>query len=208
MVMREGGLPRSRLSEDESGFTVIEFVVAISLLLVSLLAASQMLTSGMQVSGDTRSRVVAANLATQSLEAIRATATDPSQFSTLTPGRTVTTQTVGATTYTITKDVQWVGQRATASNCDAGGGGTQILRATAVITWPRMHNTAPVQSATTFSPPVGAFSSNAGSVAAKVINAAAAPVSFVTVTATGATTQSIVTASDGCAFFANLTPGT
>ena len=200
--------------DNEEGFTVIEFTVAMALLVVCLIAGAQMMTSGMRVSGDTRARVIAANLATQTLEDLRAQAADITSFPTIAVGRTtLTPQTVSGTTFTVTRDVAWVGHRGTGSNCDAGGSGTLVLRASAVVTWGHMNGTAPVQSTTTFSPPVGAYSANSGSVAAKVLGVTGQPISGVTVTATGTTSgtsaaRSVSTDADGCAFFAQLGPGT
>lgn len=201
----------SRAGEHDQGFTVIEFAIAVSLLVVCLLAASQMLISGMNVSGDTRARIVATHLATKTLEDLRAIASDPTTFTQMPVGQAALVgQKVGGDTFIVTRNVQWVGQRATASNCDAGGGGTQILRATAVVTWANMHGTAPVQSTTTFAPPVGAYSSSSGSIAAHVVDASNAPVPFVTATVSGGPTTSpaIITGADGCAFFPFLLPGT
>ncbi|HEV7888283.1 MAG TPA: carboxypeptidase regulatory-like domain-containing protein [Acidimicrobiales bacterium] len=185
-------------------------VVAITLLVISLFAAAQVLTSGMRVSGDTRARVVASNLATQTIEGLRASAVDPTKFSNIPVGTTVlASQKISGTTFTVTQEARWVGQRSSVSNCETGGDTTQILRVTAVVTWPNMNGTKPVQSSTTFSPPVGAYSASEGSIAAKVMNAAGQPVSTVTVSTTGGTvTTPVVTGTDGCAFFQSLAPGT
>jgi hypothetical protein len=196
-------------ARDDSGFSVIEFVVAMSLLVVSILGAARMLEAGMRVSGDSRERVVATNLATQALEQIRGTAADPTKFATsIVVGQTSTTQTVDGIRYTITNDVEWVGQRSNGSNCDAGSSQQQILRATASVVWPNMANLKPVKSTTTLAPPVGVFSAGTGNLAIKVQKASATAAASVPVTAAGSISNTIVTPSDGCAFFAYLAPGT
>ena len=53
------------------GFTIIEVVVAITVLVVALLGAALLFENAIIVSGNTRNRVVAANLATQQIENVR-----------------------------------------------------------------------------------------------------------------------------------------
>ena len=61
----------------------------------------------------TRQRVVAAQLAASAIEKIRGPAADPARFTTqVVPGQTITTQTVNGLQFTITQDMQWVGQSA------------------------------------------------------------------------------------------------
>jgi Tfp pilus assembly protein PilV len=212
IVRRRYRAPFSALPSHDAGaegFTVIEAVLAVSLLVVAMLAIAQMFSASILVSGDTRSRVVAANLATQSIEQLRGFANDPIKFTTSIPiGRTVSTQTVGQVTYTITQDTEWVGQRAATSDCDSTPGSAQVLRATSSVTWPHMGATQPVQSTTTLSPPVGAYDPNSGSIAAKVFSASGGAQAGVPVTAVGPTSQTEVTTADGCAFFAYQTAGT
>ena len=61
------------------------------------------------MSGDTRQRVVAAQLASAAIEKIRGPAADPARFTTqVVPGQTITTQTVNGLKFTVTQDMQWV----------------------------------------------------------------------------------------------------
>jgi Tfp pilus assembly protein PilV len=210
---------RARASRDErgtgfdadAGFTIIEVVVASTLLLVAFLGAAGLFEAGTHVSGDTRQRVVAAQLASAAIEKIRGPAADPALFtSEVVPGQTVTTQTVNGLQFTVTQQEQWVSQTATTSSCQSGGdGGTNaILQLTESVTWAGAGATAPVQSTTVLSPPAGAYSAATGSIAAQVLNAAGLPVvgAAVSISGTGSQTQS--TTAEGCAFFAYLTPGT
>jgi hypothetical protein len=153
--------------------------------------------------------VVAANLATQDLEQVRGFAADPIKFTTsIALGRTTSTQTVGRVTYTINQDAEWVGQRAATSDCDSAPGSAQLLRVTALVSWPAMGGTKPVQSTTTLAPPVGAYDPSTGSIAVKVFSASGAAQAGVPVTAVGSTSRTQNTTADGCAFFAYETPAT
>src|SRR4249919_4032050 len=92
----------------EAGFTIVEVVVASTLLLVAFLAAAGLYASGTRVSGDTRMRVIAAQLASSAIESVRGPAADPSKFTTaVAPGTTVTTKTINGLKFTITEEMQW-----------------------------------------------------------------------------------------------------
>ena len=192
-----------------AGFTIIEVVVASTLLLLSFLAAAALFERGTAVSGDTRLRVIAAQLASSAIEKIRGPAADPSKFTTaINPGTTVTTQTVNGLKFTLTEEQQWVAQSSTTSACDSGGAGSNaILQVTESVTWTGAGATAPVRSVTVLSPPAGAYSAATGSIAAKVLNAAGQPVINAAVSIAGTTSDSETTTDQGCAFFAFLTPG-
>lgn len=191
------------------GFTVIEVVVAITLLVVVLLSAALLFENAVSVSGNTRNRVVAANLATQAMENVRGLAADPTKFITIPQGQTVTPQTVGGLTYTVTQNVQFVGQSSTTSSCDSPGSTTgQIMQVNEIVTWPNMGGTKPVREVTTLAPPVGAYSTSSGSIAAKVFDSTGAVSQNINVQVTGPTTVTQQTTSEGCAYFAFLPVGT
>jgi len=195
----------------DAGFTIIEVVVAVTLLLFAFLGAAGLFEEGTHVSGDTRQRVVAAQLASAAIEKIRGPAANPSLFTTsIVPGTTITTQTVNGLTFTVTQQEQWVNQTATTSSCQSGGAGgsNAILQVTESVTWPGAGATAPVQSTTVLSPPAGAYSTATGSIAAQVLNAAGLPNNDIAVAISGPTSQTQNTTAEGCAFFAYLTPGT
>src|ERR1700738_1495939 len=63
---------RGRRREEERGFTVIEVMIAFSLLLVMLIPAIALMQQTVKVSGDIRHRIVSANLPSQQLEITRA----------------------------------------------------------------------------------------------------------------------------------------
>jgi Tfp pilus assembly protein PilV len=199
----------ARTPYTDAGFTIIEVVVASTLLLVAFVAAAALFASGTRVSGDTRMRVVAAQLASSAIEAVRGPAADPSKFTTsVQPGTTVTTKTVNGLKFTITQEMQWVAQNSTASACDSGGIGTNaLLQVNESVTWIGAGGTAPVEATTTLAPPAGAYSAATGSIGVKVLNAAGQGVQNIAVQAAGPMTRTISTTAEGCAFFAYMTPG-
>jgi type II secretory pathway pseudopilin PulG len=191
----------------EEGFTIIELVVSVSLLVTALLAAAATFEGGIVVSGNTRNRVVAAQLVTQSLEQVRGTAANPTLFANILPGHSTSTQQVNGTMFTVAQDVQWVGQRSSSSACNSTPGSGQLLQVTEYVTWPNMRGTQPVQSTTILAPPVGTYSAATGAIAVQVLTASGANAVGVLVTITGTTAQTQTTTTEGCAFFAYLNPG-
>ena len=187
----------------------MEVVVASTLLLIAFVAAAGLFESGTRVSGDTRQRVIAAQLASSAIEKVRGPAADAARFTTqVVPGQTVFTQYVNGLKFVITQDMQWVSQSSTTSACDSGGtGSNSILQVSESVTWPGAGATAPVQSTTALSPPAGAYSAATGSIGAKLLDAAGLPVVGAQVSIIGPTAQAQSTTAEGCAFFAFLTPG-
>jgi hypothetical protein len=132
---------------------------------------------------------------------------------TLPTGLTVSTQTVGGTPYTIKRTVRWVGIAQSGSLCSSGSTTSSVSfqRVDASVTWPTMGGIPAVTSNTIVAPPAGTLSTNSITIPVLVQSAALAGESGMTVTATptgGGSPQTAVTDSDGCAVFADMTPGT
>jgi prepilin-type N-terminal cleavage/methylation domain-containing protein len=193
----------------ESGFTIVEVVVALTILVIALVGSALLFENGIIVSGNTRQRVVAAQLATSALERIRGTAADPTKWPSIPQGQTLFPQTVNGSQFVVTQDVQFVAQRSAQSSCDSPGTGSgEIMQVTETVTWIGMAGTKPVQQTTTLAPPVGAYSSATGSIAVKIFNAAGTTSPNINVQVSGPVTQTQQTTTEGCAFFYALTPGT
>ncbi len=194
----------------DSGFTVVEVLVALTILVIALVGSALLFENGILVSGNTRARVVAAQLATQQLEVLRGTAADPTKWPSIVQGQSLFPQTVNGSQFVVTQDVQFVSQRSAQSSCDSPGSGTgDIMQVTETVTWMGMAGTKPVQQTTTLAPPVGAYSSATGSIAVKVFNASGKTSQNINVQATsGTTTLTQQTTSEGCAFFYALAPAT
>jgi len=90
---------------DEDGFTVVEVLVALTILVIALVGSALLFENGMIVSGNTRQRVVGAQLATEALEKIRGTAADPTKWPTIPQGQTLFNQTVNGSKFVVTQDV-------------------------------------------------------------------------------------------------------
>jgi prepilin-type N-terminal cleavage/methylation domain-containing protein len=204
-----------RMSAGDRGFTVIEVVIAMTVLVIALLGAAALFGNAIIVSGNTRNRVVAQQIATKYIEKVRGQAADPTKFVAITAGGSDTPETVNGIKYSVHQDVQWTWTNSNQSACDSTApsspGNTPVLQATETVTWTGMAGTQPIKETTTLAAPVGAYSSNSGSIAVKVLDATGAPLSNINVrvqSVSGGTTDTQESTTQGCAFFYGVPAGT
>ena len=198
----------SRVASSD-GFTVVEVLVAITIIVIALLGAALLFENGIVTSGNTRNRVIAQQIASTQLEKVRGTAADPTQFTTITAGTTTFPSSVNGLQFTVQQTVDFVSQGSTQSTCDAPGTNSGLLlRVREKVTWVGMQGTAPIREATVLAPPVGAYSAASGSIAVKVFDSTSAPAAGINVQISGPSSQTIQTTPEGCAFFAFIAPGT
>ncbi|MGH7749476.1 MAG: type IV pilus modification PilV family protein, partial [Candidatus Dormibacteria bacterium] len=153
----------------DDGFTLVEVLVAITLLLIVLLPSSLLLERGLRVTTDTKERVVAIDLATQAIEKVRQQAV--TTFSSI-PINTISTSTqiVGGVNYTTTLNTQFVSPNngtVIGGPCTSGPNGQSqvnslILSVASSVTWVNDLDVQPITETTTVSPPAGYFQQNAG----------------------------------------------
>lgn len=195
---------RVRAIRGEDGLTIIELMVALTVFALIMTAVAAMLGTSLITTGNNRNRSVAANLAAQEMEVVRAT-----PFTELPVGQVTSTQVVDGVLFTITRDSEWISQDAESGACDGvSGEALAFLRVDVTVSWPIMSGVLPVTSNTVITPPVGAYDPNSGHLAVSVHDRDALPQAAVPVTITGPVTQSQATTTEGCAFFAYLPVGT
>jgi prepilin-type N-terminal cleavage/methylation domain-containing protein len=189
----------ARLKGGESGFTMIELVMAIFIfgLVVTGIAAG--MTSTLALSRQNKNRSVAANLASQEMDTVRST-----DFTSLPIGQTLTTQVVDGVSYTIDRESEWVTQNATSGPCQAPAGSSlNYMSVNVSVSWPNMAGVKPPASSTILAPPVGTYDPNNGPIAVTVRDRNGQPQDGVLVSMVGSSVSaSQYTGIDGCAFFA------
>lgn len=203
-----------RRSLDDGGFSLIEIVVSLTVLMVLAMAVGITLLDGLSVSKLSRERVAASNLAAREIEIVRNTfgssETDALAVAALgavdnaNPLAGTGPSVVDGTAYTVHRDVQWMATGNGVSACDGGSLVSHpSLNVTVSVTWPGMRSTKPVRTSTLLTPPKGLLgSSTIAFIAAKVQSAAGLAASGVTVQATGpGGAFSHVTDASGCAVF-------
>jgi prepilin-type N-terminal cleavage/methylation domain-containing protein len=204
--MTERGLLRRlrvRLRGGERGFTMVEVAIALVIFGTLILAIATSQSATMNLIRTDRHRSVAANLATEEMETVRAT-----PFTALEPGRLETVRNVDGVPYTVVRDSQWVLEGAESGACDAPPDAEpQYLRVDVFVSWPVMSGVKPVSSHTIVTPPVGSYSAETGHLAVKVLDRGGVGAGGVQVQIAGPASESQFTTADGCAFFAYLEPG-
>jgi type II secretory pathway pseudopilin PulG len=213
----------------DGGFTLIECMVAVMLLMILSSAIFAVLLTAFKTTRNDRARVGASDLASRELEIVRqlfnsvapdgsrpgvATVigtphvTNPDQI----PGGIATQPlNVGGVPYTVQRDVEPQVAGPGVSACD---GGSLVAHpdynVTVTVRWPNMGGTRPVVNSTILTPPKGVINDAATAyLAVKVKTAAGTPsVSLPVTVSNGVTTQNASTDSAGCAVVGVTTAGT
>ena len=194
---------------DETGFGLIELIVALTVFSVLIGGVVVSLGAGLALARSNRERSVGANLAAREIDAVR-----QSTFTNLVEGLTTTTAAVDGINFTVDRNLEWVGNAATAGECDSTNTAPKVLRVTVDVSWTNMKAITPVRQSTVLSPPVGSYDPLTGHIAVRVRDSDAAASGGVPVRVQGPgvddtiTTTNAYAASPGCAFFGFLGAGT
>ncbi len=208
-----------RVPED-GGFTLIEVMLACTVLMVLAGAVGLTLTDSLRVSKSARQRVAASNLAAREVEITRnqffssdadvaliansGTVTDPHPLTGTGPS------VVDGTSFSVRRQVEWLPTGNGTSACDGGSlVNHPSLRVNVQVTWPRMATVKPVRATSLLTPPKGTLDNlSTAFLAMKVQNAAGLPTVGVPMSASGpGGSFSGVTDSSGCAVFQVGTAG-
>ncbi len=191
----------ARRSSRDSGFTLVEVVVAMATFAVLVAFTLALVLRVNQTARQNDLRVAAASLANRQVEAVRG-----QELSAIPDGLQTSTTTVGGTTYTVRQTAQLVSTNATASLCGSTSSTLAYKLVTVTVSWPNMGAVPAVRADTLKVVGTGALSQAMGTLAVNVATSSGAPLGDVTVTLTpgGA---SVVTGDDGCAVFSQVAPG-
>ena len=193
-----------RNSSDDSGFSLVEVVVAMAIFTVLATISLGLLVNTSHVASSNIHRTAATNLVNSQLEVARSL-----DAQTIPDGRQVTTQTIGNFAYTVTQTATYVGSNSTTSVCAGTGNSLAYKLVTVLVTWPNMGNIKPVRGDTLRAVGVGSDGLDAtkGTLAVSVVGSTSQPTSGIVVTLLpGGIAQT--TGDDGCAVFTELTPST
>ncbi|MHB8190036.1 MAG: hypothetical protein ACYDHP_06395 [Ferrimicrobium sp.] len=205
-------------STSQEGLSLISVIVAFTLLAVVIGPAALLLEQTAMVSAQTRSRIVAANVAQSTLEILRAQTTYSFASVINTKlGTSQSVQTVGGIPYAIDTTLYWTPGGYAPGGCGATTNGSAtlqpLLSATVAVTWPALGSQPPVTLTSAFHPPAGAFSPLDGAALVDVVGSSGTGQVGVGVTVTGPSpvatvNTSTVTDSSGCALVPFLPAGT
>jgi hypothetical protein len=204
----------ARLRDDESGFGLIEVVVSSMLLVLVASGVYLGLDAASATSGVNKHRTMAAAIAQQDQDRMRAMAvTELSNY------QGTSTSTVGQVAYTVRSSASWVtdttGTPGCASEVDpdilpsggsTSGSAAHYLRIASSVTWPSMR-VPPVTIESIVAPPAGSFGTDLGSLAVHVRDRNGDGVAGVSVSLAGPQTDVALTNQQGCVLWGYLPRG-
>jgi Tfp pilus assembly protein PilV len=200
-----GAVGRATLA-DERGWALVETLVSAVLLIVIALAITSSLDTATRASAENKQRSIAATLAEQDQERMRAM--DPTVLSNYHPAaRTVTTPDGGS--YSITSRADWIRDSTDApESCTTNTTQADYLRITSTVTSGSVGtDTKPVVQRGIVTPAVGTFGPGLGTFAVQVIDRNRNPVPNILVTTSGPKVLSDYTNSLGCVVFGYIPIG-
>lgn len=200
--MTRGGGPGG----PDEGFSLVEVIAAMTVFILISTGAIAILITSLRTVRENADRAVAASLAREEVENLRALGADS-----ITPGQTTQTRVVGGVTYTITTSASWATVDQAASPCD-------VTIAPNAVAFMRVRVEAiggqlgGPQFIDGLVPRIGELpASTGGSISVKVVDDAGAAVPGVNVTLTqtgsGVAPRTLVTGFDGCLLVTGLSAG-
>lgn len=192
---------RERLVSEESGFGILE--VMVSALLVAILAVGVLsgFDAANATSGNSRARAIAADVAQQDQERMRAFRAK--ELSNLNQSYS---RTVASVAYQVTSTAVWVNDGSGSRRCGLTSGRADYLKISSTVTWPNMRGADPVTETSLYAPPSGSFGDE-GNLGVEVLDRNALGVPGVSVSAAGPANRNGTTDGQGCIFFAFLPQG-
>ena len=190
----------------DTGFSLIEVVVALFVFTIIATGTAYTLLSVIQLNRDSRVRHVAANLAAEEIDL----AHDAADVIAL--GDLARDRVLGTDTFHITRTTEWVSSTGTDDACGARSGALTYKRVNVEVSWNGMRRgSTPVRADSIVTPNSHLNTADTGTILVSVIGASGAGTSGVTVEArlVGGTAvrASAVTNADGCALLRGVAPG-
>jgi Tfp pilus assembly protein PilV len=184
----------------EDALGLAEVLVSLVVLVIIVLATYAALDGPSALSGQNKARTVAAALAEQDQERMRAfKATDLSNYF---EKRDVT---VSGVKYTIESRAVWTSDASGTESCSSSTKEADFVKISSTVTWPSMSG-APVRTVSVVAPPSGGLGGDRGNLVVQLTDQAGAPVEGMPMTISPAT-ATVSTNSVGCAYFGHIPAG-
>jgi type II secretory pathway pseudopilin PulG len=179
---------------------LVEVMIGALILAITSFAVMSGLEGAQRTGRVNKERSVAATLAQQDIERLRAyPITALSNFS---QSRTVS---VAGVPYSVQSDTEWIRDTSGVLNCTDDTAQADYLKISSTVR--STAQTTPVKEASLLTPAAGSFSSTAGTLVVKITNRDGTPLSGVSVALSGTGSHSDTTNSEGCAIFGYITAG-
>jgi hypothetical protein len=180
----------------------MEIVVSAALLALIILGVFAGIDGAQVISGQTRSKSVAAALAQQDQERMHAMRT--ADLSNYQSTRMIT---VSGIAYTVSSRADWVTDSSGSVSCTNNSTTADYLKISSSVKWPSLGARNPVKLESMVAAAPSALSPTDGNLSIQLQDQAGGPVLDVPVTITGPTTQTLPTNQAGCAYFGHLPAG-
>ncbi|MBO1740299.1 prepilin-type N-terminal cleavage/methylation domain-containing protein [Leifsonia sp. TF02-11] len=208
----------SPIARSESGLTLIEILVAMTIFGIISVGIAAGVTASLVNVRDSRNRETALNLAASQIDLMRSVKDVFSVNDTAGPTNTV----VGGVTYHLTRTTNWVTSSGGNNACGANGAGATLLykRVTVKVTWDGMRNSAvPAVADTLLAPKSRINDPTKGTILVHVFGVGGADKQDIVVnaaptpgvpgnTAVALTVTPSNTDIQGCSYILKVTPGT
>ena len=195
-----------RRARGEEGFTLVE--VLVSALLVALVSIGVFagLDSANATSATSRSQAVAAGLAQQDQDRLRALGATALSNRRETRTVSVSNGNGPALAYTVVSRGDWVSDNSDTASCTSTDSSLDYLHISSTVTWPKMR-VNPVVADSIYAVPNGSFGANQGSLVVQVTDRNGDGVPNLPVSLSGPQSQSDSTNANGCVVWGYLPTG-
>jgi Tfp pilus assembly protein PilV len=194
---RDGRLPQLA---DEAGDSLIEVLLSAVVIVLIVSATVVALNSTNRATALGRERSQADALAQQDEDQLRSEPIAKLSELSVKHESLLREVTTGGTRYTITSTAQYKSDKTSTASCTSTTASADYIETASEVTWHSLGHSNPVVETGIISPPAGS------TIIVQVTGASGEPVPQMTVQATGPSTVSAETSSDGCAILAVL-PG-
>lgn len=193
-----------RKNRRESGFTLVEVIVAMGILMIVMTGFLYTITSSLSITRDTRTRVVAANLASQEIDQVRSSSDvfDVTSY-------TRAPITLNGDVFHVKVTESWATSHGATASCETGTavGSLAYKQVTVTVTWDNMRGDRPVRSDTLMAPKTKINDPTLGTVLVGVIDASGTGVAGAKVTISASGVAASTTDGDGCAYLLKVPTG-
>jgi Tfp pilus assembly protein PilV len=199
-----------RRAADDEGLSMTEVITALFVFTIFILGLGYSLLSMTRLVGDDENRQVAAALASQEIDRVRAV---PDAFDVVSK---VSTQTVGGTVFTIKRTAGWVTTTGSTASCGTGGGNLQDKAVDVQVSWVKQYvKTSPIRTTTILAPATRINDPSFGTIIVSTLGADGTgrgnvPVSVVVAAGKTGVAPGAVDPTDnsGCSYVLKVAPGT
>ncbi len=203
-------------TSDESGFTIIEVMIAMMVFAIISVGVAYGITNALVLTQDSRSRQTALNLASQDIDRLRALVQTNGDAILGVKQQSGISASVGGQSFTIDRTVAWVNSDGSSGACGTGSGTLAYKSVTEKVSWNTKRSPRSITMDTLLAPTANINDDTKGTIIVSATGASGAAAVGLTVAVTpnagtGAATLPVAPAatdSQGCSYALRVTPGT